>query len=415
MIPQTASPPPAGVFSLRKIPMDPEHLLTLFRDTESDRVERKASAGKSDLISQAICAFANDLPDQRQPGVVFIGVNDDGSCANLVITDELLRNLADLRSNGNIHPFPTLTVQKHTLDGCEVAVIAVEPADAPPVRYKGRVYIRVGPRRAIASQEEERRLAEKRRARDLPFDVQPVSSATIGDLDLDLFERTYLPASISSEDLEANQRTRTEQLASLRLATPDGLLTVLGLLVLGQDLRRFLPGAYIQFLRFDGEELTSPIRHQQEIDGPLPDQLRLLDEVLEANISIGTEVVGHTTEVQQPDYPLTALQQLARNAVLHRTYEGTHAPVHLYWFSDRIEITSPGGVYGQVTRERFGEPGLVDYRNPHLAEALKNLGYVQRFGLGIPLAQQELTRNGNPAAEFRIEDSRVLVTLRRRS
>ena len=59
------------------------------------------------------------------------------------------------------------------------------------------------------------------------------------------------------------------------------------------------------------------------------------------------------------------------------------------WFWDRIEIQNPGGPYGQVTRANFGMPGITDYRNPHIAEAMKNLGYVQRFGVGISLARKE--------------------------
>ena len=70
-----------------------------------------------------------------------------------------------------------------------MAVVIVQPADAPPVRFQGRVWIRVGPRRAIATLEDERRLTEKRRAQDLPFDIQPVRAATLLDLDTDLFRR----------------------------------------------------------------------------------------------------------------------------------------------------------------------------------------------------------------------------------
>jgi ATP-dependent DNA helicase RecG len=128
--------------------MDDHELEILLHDLEADRVERKASISDRDKICQAICAFANDLPNHRQPGVLFIGVNDDGSHAHLAITDELLRTLADLRSNGNILPFPTMIVQKRVLGGMELAVIVVEPSDAPPVRYRGRVWVRVGPRRA---------------------------------------------------------------------------------------------------------------------------------------------------------------------------------------------------------------------------------------------------------------------------
>ena len=150
------------------IMLSDNELLDLLTDIESDRVERKASLSDRDRVRQAICAFANDLPDHRKPGVVFLGVHDDGTCANLRITDELLRTLSDMRSDGNILPFPMMTVQKKILDGCEVAVVEVQPSYNPPVRYNGRVWIRVGPRRATATAEEERRLSEKRRAATCP-------------------------------------------------------------------------------------------------------------------------------------------------------------------------------------------------------------------------------------------------------
>lgn len=99
---------------------------------------------------------------------------------------------------------------------------------------------------------------------------------------------------------------------------------------------------------------------------------------------------------------------------MHRTYEQTNAPVRITWFNDRVEIQNPGGPFGQVTRANFGQPGVTDYRNPHLAEAIKNLGYVQRFGVDIALTRQEMAKNGNPPPEFEVEDSHVAVVLRRR-
>ena len=179
-------------------------------------------------------------------------------------------------------------------------------------------------------------------------------------------------------------------------------------LLLPQSTRQFIPGFYIQFVRFDGTELTDPIRDQKDISGSLIDLLRYVDEVLQANISTASDITAQPVEVKQPDYPIVALQQLVRNAVMHRSYEETNAPVRVYWFSDRIEIQSPGGLFGQVNRQNFGQ-GVTDYRNPHLAEAMKNLGYVQRFGIGIPTAQKELKKNGNPPAEFVIEDSASII------
>jgi ATP-dependent DNA helicase RecG len=382
--------------------MDDRQLETLLNDLESDRVERKASIADRDKIAEAICAFANDLPNHLQPGVLFIGINDNGTSANLTIDDRLLLILSEYRSNGNILPFPMMVVQKKVIKGCEVAVILVEPSDAPPVRFRGRTWIRVGPRRAIATQEEERRL--------------PVQLATIDELDMVLFQRVYLPSSLPSDIIQQNHRTLEQQLMSMRFTSIGDISypTILGILVIGNDPRQFIPGAYIQFLRIDGTELTDPIKDQKEIDGPLPEQLRFLDEILEANISIATDISTQTKEMRHPDYPLVALQQLARNAILHRTYEGTYAPVRIYWFSDRIEIQNPGGPFGQVNVRNFGIPGITDYRNPHIAEAMKNLGYVQRFGIGISLARNELGKNGNPPPDFKAEDAHVLVTVRRK-
>jgi len=396
--------------------MDDHELEQLLTDLESDRTERKASLSDRDRIRQAICAFANDLPDHQAPGVLFVGANDDGSCSGFVITDELLCTLANMRSDGNIVPFPAVVVQKRILRGCEMAVVIVQPSDAPPVRYDGRVWIRVGPRRAIATPQEERRLAEKRRAGDLPFDLRPVYSATLQDLDLELFAKLYLPASVAREVIESNTRTMEEQLASLRLTTPgtNPTPTAVGILVAGKDPIQFVPGAYIQFLRLDGTALTDPVKDGEDISGPLPEVVRSLEQKLRSHLETARDFTTGPVEVAHPDYPVVALQQLTRNAILHRTYEGTNAPVRVNWFTDRIEILSPGGPFGQVSRENFGTPGVTDYRNPYLAEAMRNLGYVQKFGVGIALARMELEKNGNPALEYQVQDTHVLAIVRRR-
>ena len=396
--------------------MNDHELEELLIDLESDRIERKESISDMKKIRQAVCAFANDFPNHRLPGVIFIGAKDDGSCAGLAITDELLLTLSDMRSDGNILPMPMLTVQKRTLRGCELAIVNTEPSDLTPVRYQGRVWIRVGPRRAIATAEEERRLNEKRRSRDLPFDLYPISSASIQDLDLDLFQRSYLAAAISPDVLEQNERTIEQQLASLRFTTPDvpPLPTVSGLLAVGKSPRDFIPGAYIQFLRIEGADLAAPIADQRPIVGPLPQMLRELDEIFRANIRVATDIQSEATELRSPDYPLVALQQFARNAVMHRNYETSNAPVRITWFSDRVEIQNPGGPFGQVTRQNFGCPGITDYRNPNVADVMRNLGYVQRFGVGIQIAQKALADNQNQPAEFQVEDHHILVIVRRR-
>lgn len=399
--------------------MTDQELETLLADLESDRVERTISTTNTDKFGEAICAFANDMPDSRVPGVLFIGANDDGSCGNIRITDQLLQNLGGIRSDGNVQPIPAIVVEKKRLNDCDLAVVIVQPSYDTPVSFKGRIHIRVGPRRAVASSEEERRLTEKRRSRDIPFDLRPVRGATVDDLDLDLFLKVYLPSAVAPEILARNNRTTEEQLRSLRFLfhereTGKIFPTITGLISVGKDPQNHLPGAYVQFLRFAGRELTDPIKDQKEISGPLHYLMPGLDGIFKAHINIETDFQSGTVEKQRPDYPLVALQQIARNAVLHRNYEGTNAPVRISWFEDRIEILNPGGPFGQVGIENFGQPGITDYRNAHIAEAMKVFGYVQRFGVGIATARNALKVNGNPDLEFKVTANNVLAIIRKK-
>lgn len=396
--------------------MRDDELTVLLDDIESDRAERKESFADGDKIRQAICAFANDLPDHKQPSVLFVGVNNAGNPTELPITDRLLQNLASMRADGNILPFPSLTVQKRNLKGHDVAVVLVQPAEAPPVRFKGTVWVRVGPRRAIASPQEERILAERRRYRDAHADIQPLRDVDISELDQTLFREIYLPAAVSLDVLAENSRTPEEQMASLRLVDlgPPVVPTVLGLLVLGEKPSLHLPGAYVSFLRLAGEQLGSDVVSSHEIQGPLPRMMSQIDELLKLHIMTAVDITSGDKERRYPDYPLVALQQIVRNTIMHRSYEGTHAPVRIYWFSDRIEVISPGGLYGHVTPENFGQPGINDYRNPNLAESMRHLGYAQHFGVGIQIAREALARNGNPPPEFKFDLGPVMAIIRQR-
>ena len=393
--------------------LNDEELIRLIECGESDRVEFTIAANDLDKLRKAICAFANDLPGHKQPGVLFVGLEDDGRCANLSIDDALLQKLGGLRSEGKILPFPSLEVAKKNLRGCEVAVVQVEPSDNPPVKMDGRCWIRTGPRRAQASPEEERRLTEKRRWGNLPYDMQGVAGATVeNDLDVQRFQNEYLPAAVSPEVLAENRRDEREQMKALRLVTRDGTPTVTAILMLGKNPHDWFPGAYVQFVRYDGEEVPAPVLDQAELIGPLSDQLREADRLLKRHISTALDTEGDR-HVEKPDYPFIALRELVRNAVVHRNYENSHTPVRVTWLNGHIQISSPGSVYGAVTKQNFGTPDATSYRNPSLAEAMKNQGFMERFGMSIPLARQALEANGNPPPEFDVQDTFVFATIRK--
>lgn len=384
-------------------------LAAMKSDLESDRLERKRSASDTNKIRRSICALANDLPAHGEPGVILVGVEDDGRCSDTEVDDGLLKLLAGFRDDGTIIPLPSITVEKRILDGCEVAVILVHPSRDTPVRFRGRTFVRVGPSTRQATAAEEQVLAERRRARDLPFDSRPCAGATIDDLDLDYVQSEYLPSAVAQDVLDENQRPLTEQLRSLRLVV-DGVPTWGALLGLAPDPLGWFPGAYVHSLRVDGPAITDPIVAENRLDGRLVDVLRGMVGLLRLNISTRIDMTSGPTELRLPDYPIVALQQLALNAVMHRSYEGTNAPVRINWYADRIEIISPGGLYGLVTPDNFGQ-GVTDYRNPLLAEVMHHLGFAQRFGVGVPLARLELERNGNPPPAFDFTPTHLTATV----
>ena len=387
-----------------------DELRRLLRHGEADHVERTVGLTDRRKFGEAICAFANDLPDRRQTGVLFVGVTDNGDCANATIDEQLLQTLMGFRTDGVTLPPPMVSVRRHCLDDCMMAIVEVTPSANPPIKYDGRVCIRIGPRRGFATSEEERRLIEKRRWDALSLDQQPVPGATLQDLDLLRFREEYLPVAVHPDILAENQRSAEQQMRALGLLGANQEPTMLGLLLCGKNPRNWLPGAYVQFVRYPGTEIGDIVQDQKEIDGPLAEMLRRLDEVITSNIAQPADLRGPLQKTS-PSYPTIALQELARNAVIHRNYEATASPVMLTWYADRVELTSPGGPYGAVIAEAFGQPGLTDARNPALASAAKAMGFVQRFGSGIPRAAAALGRNGNRPAEFRTEANFVNVTV----
>jgi ATP-dependent DNA helicase RecG len=392
--------------------MDDRELERLLSDVESDRSERTMSMDKTDKFGEAICAFANDLPNHGRPGYLFVGATPDGKPTGEPITDRLLQTLAAIRANGNVLPTPRMNVEKKSINGGELAVVEVFPSELPPVRYKGVTWIRVGPGRARASEADERVLSERRASLARTWDARPCSAAEVSDLTLGLFE-TYRVEAIASDVIDENHRSIEEQLASLRLLERRSRKpTNAGILLFAKDVLGFVPGAYVQFVEYEGEDAASDVRRERSFSGDLFSTLRELSALAE-ELAHGRPVeVAPLQEATVYEYPPAALREMLLNAVIHRDYE-SNTPVMISKFADRLEILNPGGLYGDMRVEDF--PGATAYRNPVLAEAAKTLGFVNRFGRGVPRTVEAMKKNGSAKPEFAPTERHFLVVLRSRS
>lgn len=393
--------------------MNRQELEAMLRDLECDRTERTISTADTDKFSEAICAFANDMPNSRKPGYLFIGANGNGTASGALITDQMLQNLAAIRSAGHIQPLPAMVVEKWTIGGGEMAVIEVQPSDAPPVSYKGRIWIRVGPSRAIANQAEERILSERRIDRARTWDARACPEASLDDLALDLFKLTYRTHAVAWDILQENDRPLDLQLASLRFFDLRSQCpTNAGVVLFGLDPMYFFPGAYIQYVQYLGGTVTDEIIQERRLVGDmlsvLRDLKRLANEVAEAR---PLQDSGQADRMVF-DYPPQAVHELLMNALIHRNYDGSTTPIMVNHFSDRIEVQNQGGLFGELTPDQF--PHCTAYRNPILAEAAKVFGFVNRFGRGISIVQQQLSQNKSPDVEFTLEPNHFLAIIRRR-
>ncbi|MCH7224641.1 ATP-binding protein [Haloferula sp. A504] len=391
--------------------MTPDELKTLIQSGEADRVEVTRATTDTNKFREAICSFSNDMGGRGLPGYLIIGIDENNADFRLPITDDLMQQFASYRSDGQVMPLPVLHVEKveHPDGRGEVLVVEVKPHDMPPVRFKGRVHVRVGPRKDTASETEERVLMERRAANFPTFDATPCPEGELERLDLETFRQTYRPAAVADEVIAENHRDLKEQLAALRFYNlRRDCPTNAGMLVLAYDPLDLFPGAKVQFVQFDGPGLDDTPLAEKTFAGNLITLLAELETFLKGRFTQRYVPVSELREVAAYDYPPDAVRELLMNAILHRDYQST-SPVRLYQFSDRLEIQNPGGLYGEASQENF--PRVNSYRNPIIGEAMHVLGYVNRFGRGVARARRAIEENGSPELRFEFETHHFLAVI----
>ena len=182
-------------------------------------------------------------------------------------------------------------------------------------------------------------------------------------------------------------------------------------ILFGKNPRYFFLGHYVQFLLFPGTGMADLPIDQAEIEGDLGYMVREIElRIRTVNTTALRRKSGWQEELV-PDYPEWAIRELLLNALMHRDY-ASNTPVRFYVFSDHIEIGNPGGLYGESNPENF--PNVNAYRNPVIAEAMKTLGVVNRYGYGVRQAKELLGRNGNPEPVFEFSSVWVRVTVGKR-
>ncbi len=365
---------------------------------ETERVEWKQSSRAPEPILQAACALANDLGNSQRAGFIVLGLAKDGSPIGVQGNlDEEQQKLVNRLSSTKLLPTPSCSVEPVERGGLTLLIVRVQPYPVPPVvTLDGTAWIRRGTVTERARESDVIRLQERRPENRQPFDHRVVADTSIEDLSMSELMARHLAAREGNHDADSFPDL-SRWLSGKDLGremqgrwTPNAA----AILLFGNDPQFYFPGAAIEFVRYAGHDIESPVVTRRTILGTLGHQLDSLWAQLDANlVSVPSPASGIRTPYRL-EYPATALRELARNLVQHRLYDGTNAPGRVEWYSDRVIFTNPGGPFGQAGEGEFGSH--ADYRNPTITRWLVELGYVEQLGRGIRLVRRALQENGNP-------------------
>ncbi len=377
---------------------------------ESEKLEfkREFNDNVREKLFKTICAFANDFSNKEKVAVFIIGLDDNGNLSGYKNSKKDEEKISNWINDWKVSPKPKITINTNVIGENEVILIEVKPSNLPTF-YDKKMYIRLGSTTREADNFEIKKVLEN--FQNVSFDSSDCEMSSIDDIDEELFV-VYQKSFVSKEIIKNNDRSFLEKLSApifANIITKHP--TYGGILVCGKDPQRYIPEAKVLFLSIDSTDLLdrSKIGNEKVLMGDLSKILRGVEGLIEINIK-QILIQETSTLKKKSDYPFLAIRELIFNAIMHRDYSISDM-IRIYWFSDRIEIKSPGGLKFPASKENF--PKRTVYRNTVISNAMKNLGKVERFGSGVAIAKNELKENKNPDIEFEFDDYYVKATIRK--
>lgn len=447
--------------------MNRTELIELIQNGENSGVEFKRDIEDNRSLAKELVAFAN-----LRGGRVIIGVEKNRTVCGLTRFDpgtgsgdtprlyDRLEEWVMQACRDKIRPeiIPYFEVLRDVLPGMDVAIVEIEPGWSVHHVWHDQhrsYYIRVGSLSREASPEELERLFQQRGA--FRLEIRPVSGSSIDDLDprrlSEYFARVRgqsIPSDEPSEEwrerVEAESKREDEKRwhenFDLRLrewreqqrSAWESLLvntelldggerhpaTVAGLLLFGKNPKRYLPQSGIDAAAYDGTEKDYAARERTSLRGPMV-VLRAADgttvesglveqavEFVRRNTTMNANLVDGVRRDNRWEYPEAAVREAVVNALVHRDYLLSGTDIELSVYSDRMEIVSPGRLPNGITTERM-RIGCRASRNQLLKDTMRDYGYLEHMGMGVPRKILKLMREINGTEPDLIEDGERFV------
>lgn len=375
--------------------------------TEYQTVEVKcANKGCTEKLYDTLSSFSN----QDDGGIIVFGIDEKNgfSVAGVYDPNDLQKKVT--AQCESMQPVVRAVFTVADYDGKYVVSAEIPPVDITerPCFYlpKGRIkgsYVRVGDADNPMNEYEVYSYeAFRKKYRD---DIKTVESADENTLDVNAVTGYVLKLKADKPNLA---RLDDSQVLSLMSILKNGKPTIASLLLFGLYPQAFFPQLSIVAMSVPGTEVGdvsddgARFVDNKRIEGTIPEMLDSALLFVRNNMRTRVIIDSETGKrTDKTDYPMNAVREAVLNALVHRDYsihtEGM--PIQIIMFSDRMEIRSPGGLYGRLTVDTLGKI-QADTRNPVLATALEVLGVTENRYSGIPTIIREMKEMGLPEPEF---------------
>lgn len=364
----------------------------MFQESETKELKKSTSELKEAVIS--IVAMLN----KHQRGEVIFGIRSDGTVVGQQISDKTIRDVSKAIAD-HIEPKVYPVVEQVSLDATQCIKVQVEGSEHPYYAY-GRAYIRVGDEdRQLSAKELENLILTKNRDR-LRWDTEICDKATVDDIGASKLKSFLRLCGLTYD-------TIPNSLEKLNLVK-DGKLLNAAVLCFARKPEKIFPNARLRCAVFGTLDTTVTL-DMKDFYGDVFTLISKAEEYILEHINIGMRLDG-LLRVDVPEIDREAFREAIINAFCHRDYR-EYDSVNIAIFKDRVEIRSPGLLYGGLTIDSIRKKMVSARRNELLAELFQRSHRIEKWGRGIKMILER-----EPATEFEeIGTVQFIVTFKRKA
>ena len=280
----------------------------------------------------------------------------------------------------------------------------------------GGYFHRLGSSKREMSTEVLARLFQQRsQTRLIRFDEQPIPGTRLESLDEALWRRFLIASSDNENTLLHKMRILTKD------ESGSESVTVTGILLCSNNPQHWLPGAFIQAVRYRGRQQDTNYQiDAQEIIGTLDKQIFKALKFVRLNMMVGAK--KYLGRIEIPQYSVRAVYEAVVNAVAHRDYSIYGSKIRLFMFDDRLELYSPGSLPNTVTVESIAlrQSTRNELLTTFLAKCpveditgeIKRRFLMEKRGDGVPIIFEESKKLSGILPKYRlIDDAELLLTI----